>query len=306
MRVVVTGATGVIGQRVVNALIARGDSVIALSRNRSTAESRLNAAASVSEWADPLTTPAPTDALAGADAIIHLLGEPVSQRWTTRAQSAIAESRVKGTRNLVAAIRALPESERPAVLVSQSATGYYGPRGPERLDESAAPGKDFLASVVIAWEAEAMAASDLCRVVCTRTGVVLAPSGGALDKMLPIFKLGVGGPVGGGKQYVPWIHIDDAVGALLYAVDETALSGAVTVTAPAPATNRQLSLALGHALHRPAFWPVPGLAVKLLYGAMSTIVLTGQNAVPTALLDASYPFHFSELEPALDAVVSAQ
>ena len=306
MRVVVSGATGVIGQRVVDALVARGDSVVALSRSRAGAESRLNAAASVSEWGDPLSDPAPADALAGADAVIHLLGEPVSQRWTARARTAITESRVQGTRNLVAAIRALPESERPAVLVSQSATGYYGPRGPEPLDESAAPGDDFLASVVIAWEAEAMAAAELCRVVCTRTGVVLAPSGGALDKMLPIFKLGVGGPVGGGKQYVPWIHIDDAVSALLYAVDDRELSGAVNVTAPSPATNRDLSLALGRALHRPAFWPVPGLAVKLLYGAMSTIVLTGQNAVPAALLDAEFPFRYAELEPALAAVVTAQ
>jgi uncharacterized protein (TIGR01777 family) len=290
---------------VVDALVARGDSVVALSRDRAAAAARLNAAASVHEWADPLSTPAPSEALAGADAVIHLLGEPVSQRWTARAKTAITDSRVLGTRHLVAGLAALPEADRPTVLVSQSATGYYGPRGPEPIDESAPAGSDFLAGVVVAWEAEAHAASDLCRVVCTRTGVVLAPSGGALDKMLPIFKLGIGGPVGGGQQYVPWIHIDDTVGALLCAADDRELSGPVNLTAPAPATNQELSHALGRVLHRPAFWPVPGAAVKLLYGAMATIVLTGQNVVPAHLLEVKFPFRYPELEPALAAVVKS-
>jgi uncharacterized protein (TIGR01777 family) len=190
------------------------------------------------------------------------------------------------------------------VLVSQSATGYYGPRDATPLDESAAPGHDFLADVVVGWETEAEEAEDLGRVVLTRTGVVLAPAGGALDKMLPFFRLGLAGPIAGGQQYVPWIHVDDVVGALLRGVDDPALSGAVNVTAPLPVTNRELSSALGRALHRPAFWPVPGAAVKLLYGAMATIVVTGQRAVPKQLEQVGYAFRYPQLDQALAAVVS--
>jgi uncharacterized protein (TIGR01777 family) len=304
MRVVITGATGLIGRGVIDALRQRGDTVVALSRNRASAAERLGPEVEVHEWAQPTASPAPAAALAGADAVIHLLGEPVAQRWTARAQSAIRDSRVLGTRNLVTGLRTVPASERPTVLVSQSATGYYGPRDATPLDESAAPGHDFLADVVVGWETEAEEAEDLGRVVLTRTGVVLAPAGGALDKMLPFFRLGLAGPIAGGQQYVPWIHVDDVVGALLRGVDDPALSGAVNVTAPLPVTNRELSSALGRALHRPAFWPVPGAAVKLLYGAMATIVVTGQRAVPKQLEQVGYAFRYPQLDQALAAVVS--
>lgn len=303
MRVVVTGATGLIGKSVVEALTERGDSVVALSRHRDRAAQVLGASVEVLEWAQPTREPAPSAALAGADAIIHLLGEPVAQRWTEEARTAIRDSRVLGTRNLVRTLQTLPESERPRVLVSQSATGFYGPRGSEPLDEHSAAGDDFLARVVVDWEAEARTAEDVARVVLTRTGVVLAPSGGALDKMLPFFKLGIGGPVGGGGQYVPWIHLADVVGGLLAALDDGSLSGPVNLTAPEPATNAELSHALGRALHRPAFWPVPGAALKLLYGGMSTIVLTGQRAVPQALEQSGYAFAQPQLEGALADVV---
>jgi uncharacterized protein (TIGR01777 family) len=304
MRVLITGATGLIGRRVISALNQRGDSVVALSRSQMSAQEKLDADVEVVEWAQPTSSPAPVAALAGADAVIHLLGEPVAQRWTSQAQARIRDSRVLGTRNLVAGLRAVPEAERPAVLVSQSATGFYGPRDATTLDESAPAGHDFLADVVVGWEREAEAAQDMTRVVCTRTGVVLAPQGGALDKMLPFFRLGVGGPVAGGQQYIPWIHVDDVVGALLRAMDDPALHGPVNLTAPAPATNRDLSLALGRALHRPAFWPIPGAAVKLLFGDMATIVLTGQRAVPAQLEAAGYPFVFPDLDGALTQVVS--
>jgi uncharacterized protein (TIGR01777 family) len=303
MRVVVTGATGLIGRGVIDALHKRGDSTVALSRHRASAIEKLGSDVEVHEWAAPTTSPAPADALAGADAVIHLLGEPVAQRWTSAARTAIRDSRVLGTRNLVAGLRAVPEGERPSTLVSQSATGYYGPRDATRLDESAPAGHDFLADVVVGWESEAEEAEDLGRVVCTRTGVVLAPAGGALDKMLPFFRLGVGGPVAGGRQYVPWIHVDDVIGGLLRALDDPELSGAVNLTAPAPATNAELSHALGRALHRPAFWPIPGAAVKLLYGGMATIVTTGQRVVPTALERVGYDFRYPRLDAALDAVV---
>jgi uncharacterized protein (TIGR01777 family) len=204
------------------------------------------------------------------------------------------------TRNLVDALGSLPEDERPRVLVSQSATGWYGHRGDERLDESAPAGDDFLAALVRDWEAEATRAEELgVRVVITRAGVVLAESGGALEKMLPFFKAGVGGPVAGGRQYVPWVHVDDVVGAILFALDNQAASGPVNVTAPEPVTNKQLSRMLGRVLRRPAFAPVPALAVKALYGEMAEIVTTGQRAVPRRLQELGYRFRQPELEAAL-------
>jgi uncharacterized protein len=305
MRVVITGATGTIGVALSSALHARGDSVVALSRNTERGRQVLGATADVLAWPDPLGTPAPADALRGADAIVHLLGEPIAQRWSDATKRRIRESRVLSTRNLVSALNALPDEERPGVLVSQSATGYYGPRGDEPLDESAPAGSDFLAEVVVAWEYEARQADPKTRVALTRTGVVLSPSGGALAKMLPFFKLGVGGPVAGGHQYVPWIHLDDVIGALVYAVDTEAAAGPINVTAPNPATNAQLSTVLGRVLHRPAVLPVPGFAVKLLYGEMAEVVTTGVRARPAQLQQLGYPFAHPELEEALRDVLGS-
>jgi uncharacterized protein (TIGR01777 family) len=237
---------------------------------------------------------------------VHLLGEPVAQRWTDAAQQRIRDSRVLGTRMLVGALAALPEGAGPRVLVSQSATGYYGSRDDTPLDEQSASGDDFLARVVVAWEREASAAAPRMRVVMTRTGVVLSPGGGALAKMLPFFRLGIGGPVAGGHQYVPWIHLDDVVGAILYSLDHEAVSGAVNVTAPSPVSNAELAHALGHALSRPAVLPVPGLAVTLLYGEMAEMVTTGQRAVPARLQEFGYSFRHPDLEPALRDVLGKQ
>jgi uncharacterized protein (TIGR01777 family) len=207
---------------------------------------------------------------------------------------------VLGTRNLVAGLSALPAAERPRALLSQSAVGYYGAHGDEPVDEGAPAGDDFLAHVVADWEAEALAAADLgMRVVTMRTGVVLSPGGGALKKMLPFFKAGVGGPVAGGRQYVPWVHLDDVTGALLFALDTEAVSGPVNLTAPDPATNRELSRALGRVLRRPAIAPVPALALKLLYGEMAMIVTTGQRAIPARLTELGYAFRRPDLEGAL-------
>jgi uncharacterized protein (TIGR01777 family) len=190
------------------------------------------------------------------------------------------------------------------VLVSQSAAGFYGARGEEPVDESAPPGADFLADVVVAWEREALGASEHCRVAVTRTGVVLSPSGGALAQMLPFFRLGLGGPVAGGRQYVPWIHLDDVVGALLHCVEEDQAHGPVNATAPHPVTNAELSKTLGRVLHRPAVLPVPGVGLKVLYGEMSLIVTTGQRVVPRELERLGYEFRYAELEPALRDVLS--
>jgi uncharacterized protein len=298
MRVAVTGATGTIGRALVNELRERGDHVTALSRDPERASTSLGAP--VEQWAEPTREPAPAPALRGRHAVVHLLGETIAQRWNDDAKREIRDSRVLATRNLVAGLSALPAGERPRVLVSQSAVGVYGARGDERLDESAPAGDDFLAEVVRDWEAEARAAEELgVRVVLTRTGVVLSGSGGALDKMLPFFRLGIGGPVAGGRQYVPWVHLDDVVGAMLFALDTEAAGGPLNLTAPEPVTNKELSQALGRALRRPAFAPVPALAVKVLYGEMAMIVTTGQRAVPARLTELGYAFRRPDLEGAL-------
>jgi len=279
MRVAVTGATGLIGTRLSAALRARGDEVTAISLR---------------------SGPPPLEALTGANAVVHLAGEPVAQRWTKGARERIRSSREAGTRGLVDAIAAA--DPRPGVLVSASGVGYYGSRGDELVDEDAAPGGDFLAQVCVAWEREAQAATRHgLRVVTIRTGVVLDRKGGALAKMLPPFRLGIGGPVAGGRQYLPWIHIDDLVGIYLAAIDNPAWTGPVNATAPEPVTNAAFSKALGRALRRPAFLPVPALAIRALYGDMAEIVTEGQRAVPRRALELAYEFGHPDLDEALAA-----
>ena len=298
MRVVVTGATGTIGRALVSALRERGDDVTALSRNTERARDLLGADAE--EWRDPRAQQPPLEALSDRDGVVNLLCEQIAQRWSDDAKREIRDSRILSTRNLVSALGELPEAERPNVLVSQSGAGWYGFRGDERLDESAPAGDDFLAQLSVAWEAEARRAEELgVRVVVNRTGMVLSDSGGALEKMLPFFKAGIGGPVAGGNQYVPWVHLDDVVGAILFELDTEAASGAINTTAPEPATNRELSKALGRVLRRPAFAPVPALAVRALYGEMASIVTTGQRAVPARLQELGYRHRQPELEAAL-------
>ncbi len=303
MRVAITGVTGLIGSTLARALESRGEHVIGLTRDPDRGRSKLGAGIELVAWPDSQNAPPPAPALERADAVVHLLGETIAQRWSEDVKREILNSRVLSTHSLVAGIAALPEDRRPGVLVSQSATGYYGAHGDEALDEHAGPGDDFLAGVTVAWEKEATASLAVSRVVVARTGVVLSPSGGALAKMLPPFKAGVGGPVAGGGQYVPWIHVDDIAGALIHCVNDERASGPVNVTAPTPVTNAELSRTLGHVLHRPAVLPVPGFAIKLLYGEMASIVLTGQRAEPRRLLELGYEFSHPDLEPALRDVL---
>ena len=225
--------------------------------------------------------------ISGADAVFHLAGENVAQRWNASAKQAIRDSRAIGTANLVAGIAAA--DPRPGVLVSSSAIGYYGPHGEEPLDEEAPPGRDFLAEVCVEWESAANAARQLgVRVVTIRTGVVLDASGGALGKMLPPFKAGVGGPVAGGAQYMPWIHADDVVGIMVAAAEGENWTGAVNATAPEPLTNRDFSKLLGKVLGRPAVFPVPGFAIRAMYGEMAQIVTTGARVMPAKALVNGY------------------
>jgi uncharacterized protein (TIGR01777 family) len=318
MRVTVTGATGLIGPRVVASLRARGDEVTVLSRDPKRAQESLEQrtrpsapAASTSAlrtagW-DLSREPAPSAALEGRDAVVHLAGENVAQRWTGSARRAIRESRVTGTRHLVQGLSALAEGERPTTLVSASAIGYYGPHDDEPIDEEAPPGSGFLAQTCSAWEAEAVAGERYgVRVVRVRTGVVLDSDGGALGKMLPPFRLGVGGPVAGGRQYISWIHGEDVVGIVLAAVDGDQWRGPVNATAPEPQRNRDFSKALGRALRRPSLLPVPGAALRLLYGEMAEIVTTGARVLPARPLVLGYEFRFPELDLALRAALDAR
>jgi uncharacterized protein (TIGR01777 family) len=299
--VTLTGAGGLIGTKIVQALKARGDEVTVLSRDPARTAAKLGVTAN--RW-QPLEGPAPADALAGRDAVVHLAGEPVDQRWSDEAKERILSSRAAGTRNLVEGLRAA--ERRAAALVSASAVGYYGPRGDEVLDESAAAGTDFLARVCTVWEAEAQRAEELgVRVVRLRTGVVLDRRGGALARMLIPFRLGVGGPVAGGDQYMPWIHTDDVVGLYLAAIDGEDWSGPVNASAPEPVPNREFSRALGRALGRPAVLPVPAAALRLLYGEMAEIVTEGQRAVPRRAQELGFAFRHPALDEALrDALAS--
>lgn len=301
MKVTLTGATGRIGSQLVAALLERGDEVTVLTRSPDKARAALG---DVQAFAWDLTAqPAPAEALTGRDAVVHLAGEDVGQRWNAKVKQEIRDSRELGTRNLVAGIAAA--AEKPPLLVSGSASGYYGPRGDERVDEKEPPGTDFLAEVCVAWEREAERAAELgTRVIRVRTGIVLDKDGGALSKMLMPFKLGVGGPIGGGKQYMPWISLDDEVGILLAAIDSSSFSGPINASAPTPVTNKAFGRALGGALHRPAFNPTPGFAIKALYGEMAIIVLTGVNMVPGRAPELGYTFQHPDLDEALAAALA--
>jgi uncharacterized protein len=300
MKVTVTGATGLIGSRLVRALVERGDEVTVLSRNPAAAKTALGVEAF--GW-NPETEEAPVEALAHRDAVVHMAGASVSQRWNEQSKRSIRDSRVAGTANLIAGLR--QASPRPSILVSGSAVGWYGPSGPEKVDEGSEPGSDFLADVCRDWEKAGAEASEIgIRTVLLRTGVVLAPDGGALKRMLPPFKAGVGGPVAGGAQFVPWIHVDDVVKLILASLDgDERWSGPINATAPTPVSNAELSKTLGHVLKRPAFAPVPAFAIKALYGEMGQIVLTGQNAVPAKAASLDFVWDYPDLEPALRQIL---
>jgi uncharacterized protein (TIGR01777 family) len=280
VRVAVTGGTGTIGREVVRRLRERGDDVVIVSREGG--EGKVT-------W-DALD-------LSGFDGVINLAGSPIDQRWTDSGKKRIRESRLDSTRRVVEALRAA--DPRPRVLVSQSAEGYY-PRSDAPVSEEAGPGTGFLSEVVQAWETEARKAEELgVRVVTPRTGVVLSKEGGALKKMLPPFKAGVGGPVAGGDQPFPWIGVGDAAQALIFLLDTEAASGAVNLVAPEKHTNKTFTKTLGKVIRRPTVFPVPSLAIKILYGEMGSTVLTGSNPDPAKLEQLGYRFDHATLEDAL-------
>lgn len=293
MKIAITGASGLIGRRLLRTFAKEGRALHVLSRHAGT---NLPPGVRLSVW-DPGQGEPPEEALREADAVVHLAGENVAQRWTPDAKRRILESRMAGTRSLVGALAKLPR--RPPVLVCASAVGYYGGRGDETLTEASAPGTGFLPGVCVAWEREAQAAEALgIRVVRMRIGIALDSRGGALKSMLPLFRIGAGGKLGDGRQWMSWIHLDDLAALFRFALDNP-IAGPVNAVAPEPVTNADFTRALGRALHRPALFPMPKLALRLALGEMSEILLASQRAIPQAAQAAGFGFRFPQLGPAL-------
>jgi uncharacterized protein len=297
MRIVVTGGTGFIGAPLCRELVAAGHSVAVLSRG-----SRGPAAAGElvqtvvwkpgqgRDWQRTLD---------GADAVVNLAGQTISARWTAAQKAAIRRSRIEGTRALVAAIE--QAQQRPKVLVSSSAVGYYGPQGEQLVTESDGPGNDFLATVCRDWEAEALRAEQLgLRVVLVRTGVVLGRDGGALPRLMLPFKLFAGGPIGSGRQGFPWVHLRDVVDIYRWALDEPSAVGPLNAVGPESLNNRQFCQTLGRVMQRPCWLPAPGFALKLLLGEMAeALLLSGQRVRPERTQQLGYQFTFATAEAAL-------
>ena len=278
MNVAITGASGFVGRAVAENLRNSGHVVRAVSLRGTLAP----------------------DALAGVNAVVHLAGEPVAQRWTAAARERIMRSRIDGTRSLVAAMRGKP----PQVLISASAVGYYGSRGDEILTEAAPAADDFLGRVAAAWEEEALAAEPLgVRVARLRIGMVLGPNGGALARMLPPFRLGVGGRLGSGRQWMSWIHIQDLIALIAFLMKESTVRGVFNAASPFPVTNREFTQALAEAVHRPAILPVPAFALRLIFGEMAEVLLASQRAVPDAAQRAGFVFQHPDVFAALAQIV---
>ena len=290
--VAITGASGLIGRAFLARLRLNGRRVRRLVRSARPDEP------DDIVW-DPARGTLDPRHLEGAEAVVHLAGEPIAQRWTGARREAIRESRVRGTELLARSIAAL--ERKPRVLLSGSAIGYYGDRGDEAVDEESAPGTDFLAGIAREWEASTGAAKDAgVRVVLLRSGIVLSPHGGALARLLPPFRLGVGGPIGTGRQWMSWIALDDQLNAMEHALATTGLHGPVNLVAPNPVTNAEFATTLGRVLGRPALVPAPSFALELLYGEMArATILAGQRVLPKALLRTNFEFAHPTLDEAL-------
>lgn len=296
MHVVITGATGFVGRALVEALLADGHTVTVVSRHADRATQAFSGRVAAVSWDDEDRL---VQAVGTADGVVNLAGENLSAgRWTAQRKQAIMESRTGATGRIVRAIAAA--ERKPAVLVSASAVGYYGPQTDRICTESDPPADDFLAQVCKAWEDEAAAVKDHgVRLAIVRLGVVLGRGGGALPRMALPFRLFAGGPVGHGRQWVPWVHRDDVIGIIMYALQQADIEGPLNAVAPEAQTNRTFSRALGRALRRPSWLPVPAAVLKLAFGEMSGLLLTGQRVAPEATLASGYTFRFPNLDPAL-------
>jgi uncharacterized protein (TIGR01777 family) len=302
MKALVTGATGFVGPRLLRLL----DRPVVVTRSPDRARGTLGHLADrIVRW-DPAEGPPPPEAFDGIDVVYHLAGESVSAgRWTAAQKARIRDSRVIGTRHLVQGMA--QAARRPAVLVSASAVGYYGNRGDEELTESAAPADDFLGRVCVEWEQEALAASGLgVRVVTARTGIVLGAGGGALAKMLTPFRLGAGGPLGNGRQWMPWIHVADLARLYVHAAEhrDPVITGPMNAVAPNPVRNSDFTRALGRAVHRPAFMPAPYLGLRLVFGEFAQVLFASQRVIPQVALDTGFVFQFPDIAGALREIIS--
>ena len=297
MRITLTGATGFIGLRLVNRLLTEGHELTILSRSP-----RPGPRPRYLGW-EPSTQEVPAQALDGAEAVIHLAGEPVSQRWTAEVKARIRSSRVDGTRRLVDAISR--QANPPKTLIPASAIGIYGSRNNEILTEASAPGHGFLEDVTVQWEKEAMRAAEFgVRVAPVRIGIVLGVNGGAMRTMLPVFRLGIGGTIGFGDQWMSWIQLDDLVSLIVFALQNDGIRGPVNGTAPNPVHNSEFTKTLASMMHRPSLFPVPKFVLRALYGEMSQIVFASQRVMPEAAKAAGFQFATPELHQALDRVLS--
>jgi uncharacterized protein (TIGR01777 family) len=301
MNILITGATGFVGRRLCEMLHQAGHTVRALSRDSVAAKQRVPHLKEVFPW-NPLQELPPLQAFEGCDAVVNLAGESIAGRWTAPKKQLIRDSRVLGTKNLVNALAQL--SSRPKVLISASAIGYYGDRGEETLTEDAAPGSDFLAQVCRDWENEALKAESLgMRVVRLRIGLVLGRGGGTLQALLPLFRVGLGGPLGSGCQWWSWIHRDDLCRLIVQILANENVSGPINVTAPQPVRQKEFAQVLGRVLRRPAFLPTPAFALKIALGEFADGILASQRALPRRAQEMGYRFQFEELEGALREIL---
>ena len=301
MRVFITGATGLVGTRLVKQLLIRKEEVVVVSRRPEAAKKKFGSQVHVVEGL-PQQEGDWMKEIDGCQAIIHLAGEPILCRWSEVEKTELRNSRVFSTWNLVKAIE--QAKERPQVLTSTSAIGYYGFHPEGDLDETSPPGDDFLAKLCVDWEKAALDAEKLgVRVAIIRTGVVLAKEGGALKQMLLPFRLGLGGPAGSGKQWMSWIHIDDLVDFYVKSLDLPRMKGPINGTAPEPVRNKEFSQKLASSLHRPCIFPVPAFALKLMYGEASRLVLEGQRVLPKAIRTLGLQYQYRSLDAALENLV---
>ncbi len=301
MKVLVTGGTGFVGTQLIPRLVREGNEVTILTR--STRGTKKTSPGAFFLQGNPTQKGAWQEAIKNHDIIVNLAGASIFSKWSEEYKKVMRESRISTTRNIVEGID--PSSGEKTTLFSTSAVGYYGFHGDEELFEDSPPGPDFLARMAVEWESEALKAKEKgARVVITRFGIVLGEKGGALGQMIPLFQKYLGGPIGSGKQWFSWIHIQDLVEGFVFLMKHPEISGAVNLCSPNPVRNRDLAKALGSTLHRPSFMPAPGFMIKLVLGEFGSVILEGQRVIPRRLLESGFVYSYPEIDKAIQSIVT--